>query len=339
MKYFLATIVMLLAPYSMAMPSQLMGADPLAKTRVSVKPSAVTKPSVSRKPSLKTKPQALVGPSSLVAPENFKGLASVRHPQIRHWVQHFTQSEKGRIGKFFYKGSRYKKVIQAMLQEQGLPTELYYLAILESGFHWNARSHAGAVGTWQFIKPTALENGLLVNAKVDERLDPIRSTLAAIRYLKVLYKRYGNWKLALAAYNCGPRRVDRAIQKAGRNFWSLSRKKLLPRETRNYIPQFLALVHIGKNARQYGFNENSKRFHRYIELMYLPSPLKLADLSKASGLSEPLLQRLNPHLKSGQTPASKKNYGLWVPKVARRKLQGLKKRLALKNQKSPSASL
>lgn len=269
-----------------------------------------------------------------------KDLSSKRKPsslvprrlnsQVRHWVHHFTKSEKGRIGNFFFKGSKYKKIIQAMLVDNNLPKELYYLAILESGFKIDARSHAGAMGTWQFMKPTALENGLMVTQSVDERLDPMRSTIAAMKYLRSLKRRYGDWKLALAAYNCGPKRVNRAIRIAGRNFWKISKRKLLPRETRNYIPQFLAISYIGQNPRKYGFRENSVRFHKLAELIYLPSPLRLSDLAKITGLSHKKLKKLNPHLKKGITPLWKKSYGVWVPKKYGKRVASLRPRLARK---------
>jgi len=258
--------------------------------------------------------------------------------QVQHWLSHFTTSEKSRIGRFFFRGSRYKKVIQAMLVDNNLPKELYYLAILESGFVVDARSHAGATGTWQFMKPTAIENGLMVNRSIDERLDPMRSTIAAMKYLKSLKKQYGDWKIALAAYNCGPKKVNRAIRIVGRDFWEISRRKLIPRETRNYVPQFLSLAYIGKNPKKYGFKENSARFHNLAELVYLPSPLRLVDLSKASGLSVHRLKKLNPHLKSGMTPKFRKNYGVWVPKSYAKKVSKLKKVLAKRSRSNLARS-
>ena len=151
---------------------------------------------------------------------------------------------------------KYKEVVQTILSENGLPEDLYYLAFVESGFVVNAKSSASAQGVWQFMKGTAKQYGLVVDSYMDERNDPIRSTEAASKYLRKLYSAYNSWELAFAAYNAGEYRVLSSIMKAeDRDFWKLSDKKMLPKETRNYVPKILAARHVAKNWSRYGFSQ------------------------------------------------------------------------------------
>ena len=145
-------------------------------------------------------------------------------------------------------------MIKGIFQEYGLPEDLAYLAMIESGFNPNARSSAGAAGMWQFIKGTGRRYGLIIDNYVDERLNPEKSTRAAARYLLDLYKRFGSWYLAAASYNCGEMRVQRELGKSSnRNFWELSANKCLPNETKNYVPQMIAATIIAKNPEKFGF--------------------------------------------------------------------------------------
>lgn len=157
-----------------------------------------------------------------------------QHVQV--WIEYFTTRDKERFQRFLDRGQPYRDVVENTLEENDLPAELYYLAMIESGFRTNALSHAKAVGVWQFIPGTARRYGLRIDRHVDERRDPIRATEAAAKYLRDLYNVFGSWHLAMAAYNAGEIRVLRAVFKGRtRNFWELIEAKTLPRVTaRNF---------------------------------------------------------------------------------------------------------
>jgi membrane-bound lytic murein transglycosylase D len=155
------------------------------------------------------------------------------------------------------RGSRYLPMIQGVLRAEGLPLDLAYVPLVESAFKPNALSKASAKGVWQFMKGTALENGLRHDWYIDERSDPEKATVAAANYLKTLANLFdGDWHLALASYNGGPGRLQKAIKRVGVNdFWALAGKpKVLPRETREYVPMILAAIVIARNPAQYGFS-------------------------------------------------------------------------------------
>ena len=140
------------------------------------------------------------------------------------WIEYYCGKGRDRFQRFLNRGAKYKKVVQEMFIDQGLPPDLYYLGILESGYSKKAVSRAGAVGIWQFMAPTGRQYGLKINNYVDERIDPLRSTMAAGRYLKDLYHQKKSWFLALASYNAGPHRVGQAMRRGDtESYWSLTR--------------------------------------------------------------------------------------------------------------------
>src|SRR5262249_6568854 len=155
------------------------------------------------------------------------------------------------------RGTQYLPMIQNVFRAEGLPLDLAYVPIIESAFKPNALSRTQAKGVWQFMKQTALENGLRQDWYIDERADPEKATLAAAKYLRTLHKMFdGDWHLALASYNGGPGRVQRAVKRAGAaDFWQLSESsRFLPKETREYVPMILAAIIIARNPSQYGFD-------------------------------------------------------------------------------------
>lgn len=239
----------------------------------------------------------------------------VENPYVEKWIQYFTHKERDRFQRFIDRGETYRDVVENMLEVNELPAELYYLAMIESGFNTHARSHAKAVGVWQFISPTAKRYGLQIDRHVDERRDPIRATEAAAKYLRDLHNVFGSWYLAMAAYNAGEMRILRAVFKArSRNFWELVKAKALPRETAEYVPKFLAVVMIGQNPEKYGFKTNDDDSLSYPDLkaVTVPGALSLKQLSSASGVEEDLLKRVNPQLLQARTPVGT-SYELWVP--------------------------
>ena len=235
------------------------------------------------------------------------------HPKVRKWIQYYCEKDRKRFQRFLNRGVRYKKMVQEIFVGQGLPPDLYYLGVLESGYSKKVVSRAGAVGLWQFMAPTGREYGLKINNYVDERMDPVRSTLAAGRYLKELYRQKKSWFLALASYNAGPGRVRKAMRRGdSENYWNLTRRHLLPYDTREYVPQFLAILYIGKNLEKFNFMEKNKNTLPRLELVKIPSPLKIEQITKITGISSEKIKKNNPHLLGNITPPGTKNYSLWV---------------------------
>ncbi|MHB9071887.1 MAG: lytic transglycosylase domain-containing protein [Desulfobaccales bacterium] len=174
--------------------------------------------------------------------------------QVKAYVVYFSTEKKGFTRRSLARSSRYLPMIKEVFREYGLPEDLAYLAMVESGFNPQANSPAGACGMWQFIKGTGLRYGLVINGNVDERQDPEKSTRAAAQYLLDLYKQFGSWYLAAASYNCGEGRVQKELTKSNyKNFWELSANKCIPGETRNYVPQMIAATIIARNPQKFGF--------------------------------------------------------------------------------------
>lgn len=235
---------------------------------------------------------------------------------VKWWINYYVTKDRERFQRMLNRGEKYKEVVQTILSENGLPEDLYYLAFVESGFVVNAKSRASAQGVWQFMKGTAKQYGLVVDDYMDERNDPIRATEAASKYLRKLYSAYNSWELAFAAYNAGEYRVLSSIMRAeDRDYWKLSDKKILPKETRNYVPKILAARYVAKNWSRYGFSQPSSDSGSYpdLESLEVPSPIKLKTISKKLGVPLEDLKRYNPHLHRGVISPRVSNYELWIP--------------------------
>jgi membrane-bound lytic murein transglycosylase D len=226
---------------------------------------------------------------------------------------------QGRLRTFITEGlarsSKYLPMIQNVFRAEGLPLDLAYVPLVESAFKPNALSRAKARGVWQFMRGTGVENGLQHDWYVDERSDPEKATLAAAKYLKTLRGMFrGDWHLALASYNGGPGRVQRAMQRSGvREFWSLAETpKYLPRETREYVPMILAAIVIARNPAQYGF-EVQPLPGVASEKVELPRPVDLRRIAEWTGTSIDTIQTLNPELRRWTTPVKAGSYALNVP--------------------------
>lgn len=248
---------------------------------------------------------------------------------VKQWIDYFTVKDRERFARFLERGEKYRPMITEVLRDEELPEDLYYLAMIESGFATAATSHASAVGVWQFISATGRRYGLRVDSFVDERRDPMRATAAATLYLKDLHNVFQSWYLAMAAYNAGESRIMNAIMVGkSRNFWDLVKKKVLPSETMNYIPKFLAAVIIGHDPERYGFAPLKKEPHPELVLVKIPSPVRLSDVARITGISDEHLRRFNPNLYRGITPANSERYGIWVPRGQEKLLAEHRERLA-----------
>jgi len=226
----------------------------------------------------------------------------------------FFQTARGRriIENGLRRAGRYREMINAVLDEEGLPRDLIYLAQAESAFQPHARSRARAVGLWQFVKFRGMEYGLQVDWWIDERRDPVKSTRAAARHLKDLYAEFGDWYLAMAAYNCGPGCVSRAVQRGGDDYWEMIEKRLLPRETRNYVPIILAVALMAKEPERYGIEVLPDSPVR-IDAVAVGRPVDLRAVADALGLGVSAVQELNPHVLRGVTPPDRSDFVLYVP--------------------------
>lgn len=235
-----------------------------------------------------------------------------RHIQLE--INLFT---KGREKAFFIdsyrRSGRYRSKIVSALKEAGLPAELSWLPLIESGFKTNALSPARALGLWQFIPSTGYKFGLKRDHYVDERLDPVKSTTAAIAYLKQLHHIFGDWTTVLAAYNCGEDRVFRVIRSQNvnylDNFWDLYKR--IPRETARYVPRFLATLHILKHPEKYGIDTITVDKPLEYETISLAKRIHLKDVAKMIGASEKMMKDLNPELRYKVLPPTR--YSLKVP--------------------------
>ena len=247
--------------------------------------------------------------------ETTHDLAITLTPQVLKYVDLFTGKLRGWFGESLQRGSQYMPMIQSVFRAEGLPLDLAYVPIVESAFKPSALSRAKAKGVWQFMQGTARENGLRHDWFVDERADPDKATAAAARYLQTLQGMFdGDWLLALASYNGGPGRIQRAIKRARTDdFWALAkRKRLLPRETREYVPMILAAIIIARNPAEYGFDVTPEE-RQPSDVVLVPSPVDLRRVAEWTGTSIDEVQALNPELRRWTTPPQDDAYPVKVP--------------------------
>jgi membrane-bound lytic murein transglycosylase D len=234
--------------------------------------------------------------------------------QVRAYLVYFSTERKETIRRYLSRSTRYLPMIKEIFQEYGLPDDMAYLAMIESGFNNTAYSHASACGMWQFIRGTGVRYGLTIDSYVDERRDPVKATRAAAKYLLDLYKRFGSWYLAAASYNCGEGRVERELnQSTHRNFWELSANQCLPTETKNYVPQMIAATIIAKNPEKFGFRNIPHLPPLATEQVRVNEPTSLRAAAYAVNVPVEDVQALNPELLRGVTPPDAGAYTLNLP--------------------------
>jgi len=229
-------------------------------------------------------------------------------------IRFFSTTEAGRrtLLAGFRRSGRYRSLIQRILGEEGVPQELIYLAQAESGFLPRAVSNKNAVGMWQFIADTGATYQLKRSSTYDERLDPEKATRAAARMLKSLHERYGDWYLAMAAYNCGAGAVDRAVERTGyADYWELLRRHALPRETANYVPIIIAMTIIAKNPQNYGLDSITMDTDLQYDTIRVTAPTHLDLIADATLQPVSVIRDLNPSLLGRLAPAG---FTVHVPK-------------------------
>ena len=234
--------------------------------------------------------------------------------QVRSYIDLYARRKREQTARMLGLSELYFPVFEEALDRHGMPMELKYLAVVESALYPGARSRAAAVGLWQFMIGTGRMYGLEVDSYVDERCDIYQSTDAACRYLKDLHKIFGNWELALAAYNCGPGNVNKAIRRAGGSgdYWSVYNN--LPRETRGYVPAFIAVNYIFEHAAEHNIYPVIPNYCAYeVDTVQVCYPLNLDRLAQLTGANAQELKELNPMFKQGVVPDLQQSTTLYMP--------------------------
>ncbi|MDH3809343.1 MAG: LysM peptidoglycan-binding domain-containing protein [Desulfuromonadales bacterium] len=239
----------------------------------------------------------------------------VENEKVRYYVDYYTGRARKTFKIWLERSGRYLPMMREIFAEAGLPKDLAYLAMVESGFNDKAYSWAHAVGPWQFIESTGRRYGLKNDWWHDERRDPEKATRAAAHFLSDLYKSFdGDWYLAVPSYNAGPGKLRQAVKRyKTRDFWELSRGKYLKAETKNYLPKLLAVILIAKQPEKYGFTDLEYQEPIAYETMALPSSTDLEVLARLSGSDYSSIKKLNPELKRWCTPPASKGFEVRLP--------------------------
>jgi membrane-bound lytic murein transglycosylase D len=229
------------------------------------------------------------------------------NPRVERWLEAFQTTRREEFEGLLLRREIYSEMILTKLRDRGMPEELLYIPMIESGLSPFAVSRVSAVGLWQFMGPTAQQYGLRVDPWVDERRDPVAATDAALDYLAWLHHRFGgSWTLAAAAYNAGPGRVERVLNRHAEGwlgdedlFWDVVEH--LPRETREYVPKMIAVTRLANTADALGFDSSGVEPYRY-ENVFVPGGTSLEHVARELGVGANALRVLNPHLVRGVTP-------------------------------------
>ena len=305
---FLGTLFGLAFSCSTSKPKNSGESPPPSPVRQIIGSAGIKKPSTHHR-----KAFFLYGAEQLKLDNYYYDIPVVYNAKVKKWIGYFLNRGREFFERYGARAGRYAPLMGSILEEHELPRDLIFLAMAESGFQNKAKSWAKAVGPWQFMPYTGRVYGLEIDWYKDERRDPIKATIAAARYLKKLYREFGSWELAAAAYNAGEGKVSRAISRyRTENFWNLSRGRYLRRETKNYVPKIMALAIIGKNLRSFGFA--GMDFHEPLDFreIEVPPMTDLFRISEALDMDFEELQRLNPELLRWFTPPGGR-YKLRIP--------------------------
>lgn len=278
----------------------------------------------------------LYGAEHLNLENNYFDIPVVYNKATKKWIKYFTGKGRKSFERYAARSGRYAPVLSKILNDQGLPRDLIYLAMAESGFQNHARSWAKAVGPWQFMPFTGKKFGLEIDFFIDERRDPLKATVAASMYLRDLYERFGSWELAAASYNAGEGKIGRAIRQYGtKNFWKIRDGRYLKSETKNYVPKIMALAIIGKNLKTFGFEEIEFEVPLDFEEIAVPGNTDLYRMAEVLEIDFEKIKKYNPELIRWQTPPSMTEYILRVPVGLKNKWEvyGLKDTVAANDYK------
>lgn len=243
--------------------------------------------------------------------------------KVEYFLYYFQTSGKASFSKWLSRSARYIPMMKEILKKEGMPEDLVYVAMIESGFQMHARSWANAVGPWQFISDTGRRYDLRIDQWIDERKDPVKATTAAALYLKELYGMFkGDWYLATAGYNAGENKILRAITMYNTSdFWEISRGSYLKRETKEYVPKLLAAAIIAKEPARYGFTDIAYLTPIEYDTVSIPSRTNLDLAAKLVGTTYESIKELNPDLRHWCTPPNYPDYQLKIPKGSRQQFE------------------
>ncbi|HIQ38018.1 MAG TPA: LysM peptidoglycan-binding domain-containing protein [Desulfocapsa sulfexigens] len=238
----------------------------------------------------------------------------VINKQVKAYLDIFQNKQKKTFGRWLARSGKYIPMLQRELREAGLPQDLAYLAMIESGFNQRAYSRAKAVGLWQFIKGTGKQYNLRIDRYVDERRHAEKSTKAAVAFLSDLYANFGDWHLAVAGYNAGAGKIGRGLKRYKvDNFWSLAQHRYLRLETKRYVPKLIAAIIIAKNPEQYGFTNIQYEAPLEYETLRVGPGLSLDAVALICNTNSKEIKKLNQELKTGRTPLNKSHYDVQIP--------------------------
>lgn len=234
--------------------------------------------------------------------------------RIFSFIQYFTVRNREYTKMVLARKDKFFPLFESTMKKHEMPVEIQYLSIIESGLDPQIRSRVGAMGLWQFMPATGRMYGMYVNSDVDDRMDPEMSTDAAAKYLKSLYRMFGNWEVALAAYNCGPGNVRKAIRRSGgkTTFWGIY--NYLPRETRGYVPQFQAMLYILNHLEEHNFNLEEPTYPIEYEKIRFERAFRMEKLAELTDICLKDLEELNPSIKNRNIPETNRSMAIRIPK-------------------------
>jgi membrane-bound lytic murein transglycosylase D len=234
--------------------------------------------------------------------------------RVFSFIQYFTVRNREYIKMVLARKEQYFPMYEEIMRDHDMPSDIIYLSIVESGLDPKIKSKMGAVGLWQFMPATGRMYGMQANTDMDDRMDPEKSTVAAAKYLKSLYKMFGNWEVALAAYNCGPGNVRKAIRRSGgkTTFWGIYDH--LPKETRSYVPQFQAMLYVLNHLEEHNLHLEEPSYPLEYESINFNRAFNLERMADLSGICLADLEKLNPSIKTRKIPESHQTIALRIPK-------------------------